>query len=290
MRCVEAALAIGLLTPLLLPEAVAGPLPDPESIPHVDRRGRAAFIDYRHADDHRAFAIAPGGAWGWVADQASPEAARSGALKACQSATQQRCQLYAIDDRLVFDPKRWSESWRVMRRGWSNEPLAEGVNAGEQFYDLTFRDASGEMQRISDFRGRLLIVHFWGSWCPPCMRELPVLHRFYRGLPDRLAERIALVLLQVREPAASARQWLRENRLDELPLFDSGNDGKGPARFFRAEGEPLPDRKVAARFPTSYFLDPQGRVLLRRIGPIERWRDYLPLIASLLESAPDNTR
>lgn len=278
---VKAALAILLLPVLLLQEGIAGPLPDPESLPHVDRRGRSAFIDYRHADDHRAFAIAPGGAWGWMADQPSTEKAVNAALHACQSATRQICQPYAAGNQLVFDRDRWNRSWKTLQQDWSEAPPV-GTQVGQRFPNLAFTDAAGQRFRVEDFRGRALILHFWGSWCPPCMRELPLLHRFSRELTEKLGDRAALVLLQVREPVAVAQQWLRKNDLPGLSLYDSGNTGDDNTYFQRSGAGPIADRDIAARFPTSYFLDPGGRVLLRHTGPIERWGEYLPLIDALL--------
>ncbi len=277
---VNAALAILLLPALLLQEGIAGPLPDPESLPHVDRRGRSAFVEYRHADDHRAFAIAPGGAWGWVSDQASPAEAADAAIDACQSATQQRCLIYADNDQIVLDRADWENSWKNLRSTWNKTP-GTGSHPGEQFYDLTFKDLDGNIHNVTDYRGDLLILHFWASWCPPCMRELPLLHRFSQQLAKSPDDRINIVLLQVREPVSDAHRWLKANQLDALPLFDSGSRGEDESTFALADGETIADRMIAARFPTSYFIDQQGRVLLRHTGPIDRWDEYLPLLKTV---------
>ena len=71
---------------------------DADAIPHVDAKARENFLAYRKAANHKAFAIAPGGAWGWEAELPSPEAADARALHNCQVTTRQKCVLYAADD------------------------------------------------------------------------------------------------------------------------------------------------------------------------------------------------
>ncbi|MDJ0808015.1 MAG: TlpA disulfide reductase family protein [Gammaproteobacteria bacterium] len=46
--------------------------------------------------------------------------------------------------------------------------------------DRTFLDALNNERKLSDFGGKPLIVHFWGTWCPPCIKEMPALDRFQK--------------------------------------------------------------------------------------------------------------
>ena len=267
-------LLCGALLSAIAPAAVAE---DP--IPHVGERAREHFQSYRYAEDHRAFAIAPGGAWAWQAGLTSPDAARDAALEACAGQTDQRCVLYAVGDDVVFDRARWPKLWRPYATAAEAREAPEGTRRGQRMPDLRFATADGTPFTLGDLRGRVVLLHFWGSWCPPCMRELPVLRRFASEVERQLGERVTLVLLQVREPFADAAAWVTRNGLEGLPLYDSGSTGTDDTDLRLADGRMLPDRELAARFPTSYVIGREGLVLFRHVGPIHAWDEYLPFFA-----------
>ena len=269
-------LALLLCAAALAPAAVA------ETIPHAGARAVAGFESYRYAEDHRAFAIAPGGAWAWRAGLPSADAARDAALAACTEHTQQRCVPYAIGDRVVFDREAWPTLWRPYVTAAEAAAAAVGPRRGQRMPDLAFRTAGGAPRTLADLRGRVVVLHFWGSWCPPCMRELPLLQRFAPTLRERLGAEVELVLLQVREPFADAAAFLARNGLGGLPLHDSGASGPADTALALADGGALPDREVAARFPTSYVLDRHGVVLFRHVGPIDDWQAYMPFLEDVV--------
>ncbi len=257
-----------------------------EPIPQVGESGLAGYDAYRLAAGHKAFAIAPGGAWAWVGETATAGEARDGALERCAARTRQRCLLYALDEAVVFDAEAWAGSWRTVAATAAGA-AHEGTGVGERFPDIAFRDSDGQPRRIADFRGRVTLVHFWGSWCPPCMRELPALERLHAVLESELGERYALVMLHVREPLERARRWLARNGLDSLPIHDGAAEG---GRFALNGGGYLADRALATFFPTSYVLDPEGRVVFAHLGPIEDWMEYRPLFTALAREAVAQAR
>jgi len=54
-----------------------------------------------------------------------------------------------------------------------------GVSADESF-DYQLRDMDGRLYKVSDYRGKWLIINFWATWCAPCLKEMPELERFYQ--------------------------------------------------------------------------------------------------------------
>ena len=91
--------------------ALAADLNDIEAVPHLDARGQDGYRQFLATLPPRAFAIAPGGAWGYSNEAASPELAEEEALAYCRAHTAQRCQIYARDETLVIDPAAWAASW-----------------------------------------------------------------------------------------------------------------------------------------------------------------------------------
>lgn len=249
-------------------------------IPHVNQQARNNFLEYIYAENNKAFAIAPGGAWAWSALEPTAEEARRNALQNCQSHTQQRCVLYALNDQVVFNRQAWAQLWRLDKR-----PAAklEGIRRGANFPDLQFTSVNGKLHHLSDFKGSPVLLHFWGSWCPPCMREMPLLLQLQQALKKEFAGQIKLVLLQVREPFDESLRWARQQQFARLPLYDSGITSDSDGTMRAANGKTVQDRELARAFPTSYVLDQQGRVLFSRTGPVDDWLEYLPFFRDIVK-------
>lgn len=142
---------------------------------------------------------------------------------------------------------------------------------GERFPDLAYTDAKGGRRSVAGLAGKVALLHFWGSWCGPCRRELPDLQRLHDSLKDR--RDIVFVLLQVREPFAASQRWAATQRL-RLPLYDSGaqNDMDGTLRL--ADGTTTRDRDIAPSFPTTYIVDRRGSIIFSHVGPVADWSQY----------------
>jgi peroxiredoxin len=254
----------------------------PEVPPHLSPRGLDEYREFLTAPMHRAFAVAPGGAWGWVSGEPSATNAEEGALGICQGQTELLCLTYAIDDRTVFDAKTWPTLWRPYVTAAQARKAVTGRERGQRMFDLSFRDAAGRKRHLAALKGKAVVLHFWGAWCPPCRREMPELTKLWRSLADR--QDIAFVPLQAREKFEVSRQWA-ENEGIALPLFDSGSTGDDDTQFHLANGKALKDREIANRFPTTYVLDRHGIVVFSHIGPVSDWTQYELFLRDLLESS-----
>ncbi len=248
--------------------------------PTATQEAREDYAEFLRAPGHRAFAIAPGGAWGMATDATSQQAAESEALAQCRESTTQTCRLYAVDRRLVFNQAAWDASWR--QQSAAAAAAVVGTEVGERFPDLVFTGPDGASHRLSDYRGKVVVLHFWGSWCPICQRELPDLAKLAQAAAHDPAIRI--IAVQAREPIAKARRWAALHDI-ALPLYDGGGDDV----FHLANGTVVPDRSLAHNFPSTYVLDPQGVVVFRNIGALQRWPDYLPLLAELAQGHDQRT-
>lgn len=265
-----------LLLALLSSAALAGPpLPFPP-LPAVSPEAAAGLTEFRRAEGHKAFAIAPGGAWGWVGEQASPELASEAALRACQGQSAYPCVLYAEEDRVVFDARRWPTLWRPYASAAEAAKAVTGHGRGQRFPDLFLTRPDGKPMALSHLRGKPVVLHFWGAWCPSCRRELPQFQR----LSSALGRDVDFVFTQAREPVASSRKWLRDQGLN-LPLHDSGAKGAGDARFWLANGAAIPDREVSPVFPSTYVLDRHGVVVFSLRGSAPDWMAYAPFLKDL---------
>lgn len=243
--------------------------------PHVQAAGREDFSAYLLAPSHKSFAIAPGGAWAWTSGEASADAAVQAAIARCSEQTDQSCIPYAVDGRLAFDEKRWPTLWRLppMRPG----EVSVGLGRGATFPDLAFAQPDGKPRRLSEWRGQVVVLHFWGSWCGPCRHELPDMAKVAR---DASGRGIAFIPLQVRESFSAAREWIDKHKI-VLPIYDSGVKSSDDGALRISGGGSLPDRAVAPVFPSTVVVDKSGRVVFAHAGPIERWPEYLPFLRAL---------
>ncbi|MDP2834449.1 MAG: TlpA disulfide reductase family protein [Pseudomonadota bacterium] len=242
----------------------------PKAAPHLDSRGQAAYQSFLSAATPRAFAIAPGGAHAWAAEAVSEEAAEEQALEDCRRHSEQPCVLFAVNAQAVFDGKRWATLWGPYPDAAASARAAVGMKRGMRFPDLALSDAAGKKLRLGDLGGRVLVLHFWGSWCPHCRQEMPGLQRLARQLGK---EKITFALVQVREDAASARAWLRQQKI-AMPLYDSGVRNARESALPLAGGGMLADREIARAFPSTYVLGRHGVVLFSHTGPTSDWSQY----------------
>jgi thiol-disulfide isomerase/thioredoxin len=249
-------------------------------VPPLPPAGQAEYRAYLEAPDHAAFAVAPGGAWGWVSGQRSAAEAKAAALAACQANTAQPCVPYAEGPRVVFDVQAWPRSWGPYAGAVEARRAPVGHLRGQRMADLSFVDPVGRRGSVSALKGRVVVLHFWGAWCPPCRQEMPDMQKLQTALVGR--EDIAFVLLQAREKFQVSRQWAEKQGI-RMPLHDSGSTGEDDTQFRLAGGGRVADREIASRFPTTYVLDKRGLVVFVHVGPVHDWMQYEPFLKDVAE-------
>jgi cytochrome c biogenesis protein CcmG, thiol:disulfide interchange protein DsbE len=138
------------------------------------------------------------------------------------------------------------------------------ITTGDKALEFRLPDMKGQLVNLSDFRGKIVIVHFWATWCPPCVEEIPTLAYLNQELAGG---DFAMLAISVDEGGAKAvGSFLKQKGLNVPVLLD-------------------PDRATSARygtfkFPETYILDREGIVRYKIIGP-SNWRD--PLAAKLIK-------
>ncbi|HLJ65551.1 MAG TPA: TlpA disulfide reductase family protein [Stellaceae bacterium] len=140
-------------------------------------------------------------------------------------------------------------------------PLATPVPAPA----VTFTTRAGEPKTLGDFRGRLILVNLWASWCAPCVREMPSLDRAQGALG---ADLTILAISEDRGGAEKVDPFLAQLGLHGLTSYlDPGGE---VGRAFGARG-----------LPTSFLIDKEGRILAKLEGEAP-WDD--PKMLSRLEA------
>lgn len=252
--------------------------------PILDAKGLTGYREFLQGGLHRAFAIAPGGAWAWVSDMPDPDVAESEAIRACSGYTEQRCTIYALDEQVVFDRDAWAGLWGPYAGVEAAAGQPVGTARGTRFPDLALVDPDGNPAKLSDLRGKIVFLHFWGSWCAPCQFEFPELQALHDSLKGD--EGVAFVFVQSREDIERSRRWARQRKFS-MPFYDSGAGGPSDHAFALAGGETIDDRILAPLFPATYVLDSHGLVLFSQFGPQSQWSQYEPLLRHASEHRPE---
>jgi thiol-disulfide isomerase/thioredoxin len=203
------------------------------------------------------------------------KAAERKALADCQVQTEQRCVTYAVDERTVFDAQAWARLWEPYATAAQARKAVAGNARGQRLADLDFMDAQGKRRSLSSLKGKVVVLHFWATWCGPCRKELPDLQKLHATLADR--SDIAFILLQAREKFSVSRAWAAKQGIS-LPMYDSGATGEEDAEFRLTGGGRIPDRRIASRFPTTYVLDKRGLVVFSHVGTVADWIQYEPFL------------
>jgi thiol-disulfide isomerase/thioredoxin len=117
-----------------------------------------------------------------------------------------------------------------------------------------FRTLDGAVTSLADFRGQVVLVNFWATWCAPCIKEMPALERLHQALAgEGLA---VLAVSQDRNGAAVVNPFLARIGLQHLPVY---LDAKGVlGRAFAVKG-----------LPTTVLIDRDGLVQAELVGPAE---------------------
>ena len=144
-------------------------------------------------------------------------------------------------------------------------PLAHGevaaltmATAPLRLPDLTFEDANGKPKKLSDWRGKTVLLNLWATWCVPCRKEMPALDELQSKLGGKDFEVVA-VNIDTRDPA-KPKNFLKDANLTRLGYF---TDQK--AKVFQ-------DLKAIGRalgMPTSVLIDAQGCEIGTIAGPAE---------------------
>jgi len=139
---------------------------------------------------------------------------------------------------------------------------------------FSLADLGNATTQLADYRGRVVLVNFWASWCPPCIREMPSLQRLQQRLDD---QPFTILTINVGEQKYKVWKFVKLINLTLPVLLDP------KSRTFNDWGSSI--------LPTSFLLDRHGRVRYRVQGDLEWDSDeVISLVSTLLaehESPPE---
>lgn len=123
----------------------------------------------------------------------------------------------------------------------------EAVDAARQKADFTLSDLQGKSWHLGDLRGKVVLVNFWATWCPPCRKEMPDLEALYEKYRDQ-----GFVVLAISdEEAAKVTPFIAEQKIGYPVVLDPGRKVND---LFQVEG-----------IPKSFVYDRDGKLVAQSI-------------------------
>jgi peroxiredoxin len=153
--------------------------------------------------------------------------------------------------------KRWLPPLAILAAGLAGAVYFEiGSREASNFPapDFALPDLDGRVHRLSDFRGKLVFLNVWTTWCPPCRMEMPLMERLYQRLQGR--DFVMLAVSQDEAGVSTVRAFVEQMKLSFPVLVD-------PAGI-------VSTRYGVTGYPETFLIDQSGNVIERIIGP-ENW-------------------
>ncbi len=120
---------------------------------------------------------------------------------------------------------------------------------------IRLMDLVGNEIRLSDFRGKIIFLNIWTTWCPPCRKEMPAMEKLHQQLKD---EKFIILAVSLKEAAIKVGAFFKNQKLTFPALLDP----KGKATKLLG----------VAQIPTTFILSKKGEFMGKALGP-RRWGD-----------------
>ena len=119
---------------------------------------------------------------------------------------------------------------------------------------LTLSDLDGAEHSLTDYRGQVVLVNLWATWCPPCKAEMPTLMAYYK---DHAADGFMTIAINDGDPADAVVTFVQEYGLTFQVWLDPTYEATN--RAFKSRN-----------LPSSFVIDREGNIRLRWVGEIDR--------------------
>ena len=143
------------------------------------------------------------------------------------------------------------------------KPVASRILEAPDLDGWSLKEMNGLTFRGEELRGKVVLINFWASWCPPCVAEMPSLDKLHQEFGDRVR-----FLFVARDQKDRVVSYLEKNNYEFPVYFEKGLTPKG-----------LYNNSL----PTTYILDKSGRIVLGHVGAADWYsEDTRKLLDSLL--------
>ncbi|TCN24868.1 redoxin domain-containing protein [Mesobacillus foraminis] len=132
------------------------------------------------------------------------------------------------------------------------EDLPEGLEVKNRAPDFTLQTLNGDEVKLSDYRGKKVLLNFWATWCPPCKAEMPYMQEMYDKYKKEGFEILAVNSTVTEKSEKDVSEFVKKYELSFLIPMDEKNRVSS-------------DYEILA-YPTSFFIDANGVIRSKSVG------------------------
>ncbi len=118
--------------------------------------------------------------------------------------------------------------------------------------DFTVKDLDGKEVKLSDYKGKVIFLNFWATWCPWCVKEMPSMQKLLDSLGKKYGKEFVILAVDAGESPAQVRNWLKDKNLKFHFVLDQGNQVNG---MYGVRG-----------LPSTYIVKKNFEILGRAVG------------------------
>ena len=126
----------------------------------------------------------------------------------------------------------------------SLEKVENEVTFTPEELNLQLKGVNVPDANLADFKGKVVFLNFWGTWCPPCRAEYPSIQKLYEAKKDK----VQFVLVAMQDEEEKVKQFLAENKYT-TPVYLAKS--------------PLAEKMLPKSFPTTFLVGQNGRILMK---------------------------
>ncbi len=164
----------------------------------------------------------------------------------------------------------WTTAWAQSRINYKAISNLEPMKDQAPTPDFTLSTPNGKKISLKDFRGKIVFLNFWASWCIPCREEMPSMEKLYQEFKDK---NFVILAVNIQDRKQEALAFVKELKLTYPIALDP--DGQA-GLLYGAWG-----------LPTTYLIGPKGEGLARAWGPAD-W--YGPAARKIIKDLVDGKR